>query len=60
MVAEDVPCDVDPYRFVLRTPGASHVFSSPEKSAWIQLVQDVVVHKTHKKRMFFFFFFFFF
>ncbi len=42
VVPEDVVNDADPYRFSLRTPGATHVLSSPEKSAWVQLVQDVV------------------
>lgn len=38
----DIPNDSDPYRFCLRTPGAMHVFSSPEKSAWMQLVDDAI------------------
>jgi hypothetical protein len=42
VIIEDEPHDTDPYRFCLRTPGAVHSFSSPEKSAWIQLVQDVI------------------
>ncbi len=46
VTAEDVPNDADPYRFCLRTPGATHVLSSPEKSAWLQLVQDAVSRLT--------------
>ena len=39
---EDIASDSDPYRFGLKTPGASHLFSSPEKAAWMQLVDDSV------------------
>lgn len=47
VVAEDVQSDVDPYRFCVRTPGNSYLFSSPEKAAWIQLVQDAVSKLVH-------------
>ena len=42
ILVEDIANDSDPYRFGLRTPGAFHVFSSREKAAWMQLVDDAV------------------
>lgn len=39
VTAEDVDAS-DPYRFCLRTPGQAYMFSSSEKSAWLQLVTD--------------------